>query len=106
MAQRRAPNGMNRCKLTTATQDDHVVCIAICCCVSIWRLSGGVVVDAVDICQGFGPKRKVRQSLSSGRLLHVPFQALPRMQLYLQGRLPKVSESGSGGFVRCFVFTE
>ena len=29
--------------------DDYVVCITIQLCVSVWRLSGGVVVDAVEM---------------------------------------------------------
>ena len=42
-------NGIDRCKLTTATHEGHVVCITIWLCVSVWRLGCGVVVDAVGM---------------------------------------------------------
>ena len=80
-----------------------MVCNTIWSCVSVWRLSGGVVVDVVDVCQEFGPKRKVRKGLSSERLLHVLSRDGLECSFISKG--DGLNGSGSGGFVRCYNFT-
>ena len=66
-------------------------------------LSGGDVVDVVDVCQGFGPKRKVRQNLSSARLLHLLSRNGLECSFISEG--DSLSASGSGGYVRFVKFT-